>query len=477
MVLESAARVLRGMLEGWIDPLEHAESVLARIREWEPRVHAYLSLRTGEVISIAEDAARRIRSGRARRLEGLIVAVKDNIFTSSMPTTAASRFLEGFTPGYSATVVERLEREGAIIVGKTNMDEFGMGSTTENSAFGPTRNPIDTDRVPGGSSGGSAAALAYGGADLALGSDTGGSVRLPAAYTGIVGLKPTYGAVSRYGLVPYANSLEQIGPMGRSVMDVALLYSVIAGHDPRDATSLPGYTPPEPDRLGPADPRSVRICVVQELVEGAHSGVRDVITRLLRELEEAGARVEEASIPELRGALASYYTIATAEAASNLARYDGSIYRCRLSPPPRNWEDLVVRSRTECFGSEVKRRILMGVYALSTGYREMAYLAATGLRRRIRDAVRRLTGRCVLASPTSPEPPPLLGEKLVDPASMYLLDLDTVTANLAGVPALTQPAGTYGGLPVGIQWMGPPKGEEELFRLGLLVEVLKGWSR
>ena len=453
MELLSARETLALMREG-MSPVEHAEEVLARIEEWEPRVRAYLSLRPrNEILAEAREAERRYREGRARPLEGLLVAVKDNIVTRCLPTTAASRFLEGFKPGYVATVVERLRGLGAIIVGKTNMDEFAMGSTTENSAFYPTRNPLDTDRVPGGSSGGSAAALAYGGADLALGSDTGGSIRLPAAYTGLYGLKPTYGMVSRYGLIPYANSLEQIGSMARTAGDLDMLFSAIGAPDARDATSY----------FRPGRAVAGGMCVLRELSEDVGAGVARVLDRFVQELREHNIRIEWVRVPELRGALAAYYTIAVAEAASNLARYDGGLYKCRRLPrEPRDWWDLVELSRTECFGSEVKRRILMGVYVLSRSYRWEGYIKATRLRRRIRDAILRLSRRCLLLSPTSPEPPPRLGEKSRDPYSMYLLDLDTVTANLAGVPAVSFPAGTSGGLPVGLQLMGPPGSDRGL---------------
>ncbi|MCE4625161.1 MAG: Asp-tRNA(Asn)/Glu-tRNA(Gln) amidotransferase subunit GatA [Desulfurococcales archaeon] len=478
MPFESAWRLKEEMISGDLDPVEHAAHVLERIRRWEGSVHAYLSLRReDEILGDTGRAVERLRSGKARPLEGLLVAVKDNIMTLDLPTTAASKMLKGFKPGYEATVVERLRAAGAIITGKTNMDEFAMGSTTELSAYGPTRNPVDLERVPGGSSGGSAAVLAYGGADLALGSDTGGSIRLPASFTGTVGLKPTYGAVSRYGLIPYANSLEQIGPMGRSVRDVALLFSVIAGWDPRDATTLRRTGWVDPENLAPLDPHSLRICTPEELLEGTDASVAKRFDSLLGELEESGAVVEEVRIPVLREALPAYYTIAMAEAASNLARYDGSLYPCRPSTRPRSWEELVERTRTECFGSEVKRRILMGVYVLSEGYRDQFYLAATRIRRLIRNAMMAATRRCIVASPTGPVPAPRLGERIGDPLKLYALDVQTVTANLAGIPSLSQPMGRVMGLPVGVQWMGPSMGEETLLRLGLLVEEVLGYGR
>ncbi len=460
-----------------VDPIAHIEDILGKIERNEKSIHAFLHIKSHEeLLASARRAARRIKEGKARILEGAVVALKDNIITRDMPTTAASRMLVGFTPGYDATVVKRLRRAGAIIIGKTNMDEFGMGSTTELSGFGPTRNPLDPELVPGGSSGGSAALLVYGGADLALGSDTGGSIRLPAAFTGIVGLKPTYGAVSRYGLIPYANSLEQIGPMARSVRALALLLDVISGLDRRDSTSLspPWKQSRSLHELDPIDPSGLRICLVDELMENTDPAILKAIDTLVGELEENGAIVEEIKIPILKDALPAYYVIAMAEAASNLARYDGTLYPCGQNIEAESWEDLVRKTRTLCFGPEVKRRIMMGAFVLSEGYRDEYYISATRIRRLVREALRMATKNCIVASPVSPVFPPRLGERLGSPLELYALDVQNVVANLAGLPSLAQPIGWHGHLPVPVQWIGPAWGEPLLIRIGLLVEEMRG---
>jgi len=468
-----AVETLRLISEGSLTPTEHVSEVLEVVRDREPQVRAYITLRSPERLEAeAKEVERRLRQGERLRLAGLLVAVKDNISTSFMPTTAGSRILSDYVPPYNATVVERVIREGGIVIGKTNMDEFAMGSTTELSAYWPTRNPWDLTRVPGGSSGGSAAVLAYGGADLALGSDTGGSVRLPAAYTATVGLKPTYGLVSRYGLIPYANSLEQISPMARSVEDLALLLDVISGHDARDATSLSVkpdgiYPPPEPD------PRRLRVCLPREMLGGSEEPIRDAIERTLDRLSSQGVEVDyDASIPSLSEALPIYYTIALAEAASNLARYDGKLYPFIVGGP--TYTETASGTRAQGFGWEVKRRIVLGVMALSEGYRDEYYLAAARGRRIIRDEILKLTSRCFIAGSVSPVLPPRLGERITDPLKLYALDIYTVVANLAGVPSLALPVGFHGGLPIGMQVMGPPLSEPQLLSLGLLIEEVTG---
>ncbi len=472
-LIRTATDVLELIQGGSMKPTEHLADVLDAIESWEGRVHAFITLEDrARLEERARDVERRLRAGERLRLAGLLVAVKDNISTSFLPTTAGSRVLEGYVPPFNATVVERVLREGGIVIGKTNMDEFAMGSTTELSAFGPTRNPWDLERVPGGSSGGSAAALAYGGADLALGSDTGGSVRLPAAYTATYGLKPTYGLISRYGLIPYANSLEQIGPMARSVEDLALLLSVIAGRDGRDATSLG----PSAFRLnegeGP-EPGKIRVCVPRELIEGAEEPVRRAIELTLERLSREGVELDfDASLPSLRWALPVYYTIALAEAASNLSRYDGKLYPFVRAAP--TYTETASLTRREGLGWEVKRRILLGVMALSEGYRDDYYVAATKGRRLIRDEVLRLSSRCLVAGAVSPVLPPRIGERVSDPVKLYALDVYTVVANLAGVPSLALPIGFHGGLPIGMQLMGPPGGERALLAAGMLVEELTG---
>ncbi|MFZ8789396.1 MAG: Asp-tRNA(Asn)/Glu-tRNA(Gln) amidotransferase subunit GatA [Acidilobaceae archaeon] len=471
--LKQAWELARDFREGVEDPVEHLYNVFEAINRWEARVNAYISLESPDLlVEEVERISRSIRVGeKIGKLAGLLVSVKDNICTSFLPTTAGSRMLDPYTPPYNATVVERLLEEDAMVVGKTNLDEFAMGSTTELSAFGPTRNPWDLERVPGGSSGGSAASLAYGGSDLSLGSDTGGSARLPAAYTATVGLKPTYGLVSRYGLIPYGNSLEQISPMARSVRDVALLLDVIGGWDPLDATSL-RVDRPRTFTVSKADPRKVTMCVVKELSEGAEEVIEKAYWRILKKLESEGVELRDEKLPVASKALPAYYTIAFAEAASNLARYDGIFYPTKGGGS--SWEEEVELARMKGFGREVKKRILMGVYALSEGYRDEYYIAATKVRRVVRDEVLRMTRSCIIASQASPILPPRLGERLDDPLKLYAMDVYTVIANLAGVPAMVQTIEFHNGLPIGVQWIGKPLGEGELVSLGLLVEELTG---
>lgn len=421
-------------------------------------------------IALDSQAGRR-RGPRDGPLAGIPVAVKDNLVTAGFPTTCGSRILEGFRSPYEATAVRRLRRGGAVIVGKTNMDEFGMGSSTENSAFGPTRNPWHRERVPGGSSGGSAAAVAAGIVPVAVGSDTGGSVRQPASFCGVVGIKPTYGRVSRYGLVAFASSLDQVGALGRTVRDAATLLEVLSGHDPRDATSVDRPVPP----LTAACERGVRGLVVGVPREYFPSGLDPVVRRLaeraLGALEGAGAEVRDVSLPHTRYAIPAYYVIAPAEASSNLARYDGVRFgrRCREADTT---EQLYELSRSEGFGTEVKRRILLGTYALSAGYYDAYYGRAQEARAVIaRDFERTFRdGVDVLFTPTSPTPAFRLGERIHDPYRMYLSDVFTVTANLAGVPALSVPVGLAEGLPVGGQLMAAHWREDTLLAAAALLE-------
>jgi len=407
-------------------------------------------------------------------LAGRTVAVKDNISTEGVRTTCGSRMLEGYIPPYDATVVERLRAAGATVVGKTNMDEFGMGGTTETSAFGPTRNPVDPDRVPGGSSGGSAAAVAAGEADLALGSDTGGSVRNPAAFCGVVGIKPTYGLVSRYGLVAYANSLEQIGPLAPTVEGAAELLDVVAGPDERDATTRDPAGAAEADAAGPGsyaaaadgDVDGLTVGVVTDLVEGADDAVVGAFRDALDELEAAGAALVDVSLDSLEHAVQAYYVIATGEASSNLARFDGVRYGVS-GGRDGDWNESFAAAREEGFGAEVKRRILLGTFALSAGYHEKYYAKAQDAREWIRrDFERALSEADVLASPTMPVLPPERGESLDDPLQLYLMDANTVPVNLANLPAISVPAGEAAGLPVGLQLVGPTFGERRLVRAG-----------
>ncbi|WP_435128583.1 Asp-tRNA(Asn)/Glu-tRNA(Gln) amidotransferase subunit GatA [Halobaculum sp. D14] len=406
------------------------------------------------------------------------VAVKDNISTEGVRTTCGSEMLADYVPPYDATVVERLKAAGATIVGKANMDEFGMGGTTETSAFGAVENPVDTDRVPGGSSGGSAAAVAAGDADLALGSDTGGSVRNPAAFCGVVGIKPTYGLVSRYGLVAYANSLEQVGPLAPTVEDAAALLDVIAGPDPNDATTTDRGADSAYAAAADADVDGFTVGIPTELVEGADDAVVDVFEAAVDDLEARGVDTVEVSLPSVEHAVQAYYVIAMSEASSNLARFDGVRYGGAGSDSAgggsgdENWNDAFASVREEGFGDEVKRRILLGTYALSAGYHDKYYKKAQDARAWVaQDFDDALGDADVLATPTMPVLPPERGESLDDPLSLYLMDANTVPVNLANLPAISVPAGDVDGLPVGMQFVGPKYGEDAIIRAASAVEA------
>ncbi|WP_251343529.1 Asp-tRNA(Asn)/Glu-tRNA(Gln) amidotransferase subunit GatA [Haloplanus halophilus] len=403
-------------------------------------------------------------------LSGRTVAVKDNISTEGVRTTCGSEMLAEYVPPYDATVVERLKAAGTTVVGKTNMDEFGMGTTTETSAFGPTKNPVDESRVPGGSSGGSAAAVAAGEADVALGSDTGGSIRCPAAFCGVVGIKPTYGLVSRYGLVAYANSLEQIGPLAPTVEAAAELLEVIAGPDERDATTREEGADADYASAADGDVEGLSIGVPTELIEGADDRVVEQFRAALDDLEARGAETHEVSLPSVERAVQAYYVIAMSEASSNLARFDGVRYGPDADVEG-NWNESFARVREEGFGDEVKRRILLGTYALSAGYHDKYYAKAQDARAWLkRDFDEALAEADVLASPTMPVLPFELGESLDDPLQMYLADANTVPVNLANLPAISVPAGRADGLPVGLQLIGPTFGERDIIRAASAVE-------
>ncbi|MDR0438858.1 MAG: Asp-tRNA(Asn)/Glu-tRNA(Gln) amidotransferase subunit GatA [Methanocalculaceae archaeon] len=411
-----------------------------------------------------------IPSSAAGPLAGIRVAVKDNISTKNIPTTCASKMLLGYIPPYDAHAVELLKAAGATIAGKTNMDEFGMGTTTENSAFGPTLNPRDTTRVTGGSSGGSAAVVAAGIVRMALGSDTGGSIRCPASYCGIVGLKPTYGRVSRYGLIAYANSFEQIGPMAANVTDVARLFSVIAGGDHRDSTSV--------DK--PYDFTELHASVEGKIIgipkeyfgEGIDTNIAKIIETSIDKFEELGAVTLEVSLPSLQYALSAYYITCTCEASSNLGRFDG----VRYGPKPEMtnlWHDAYTKIRETGFGPEVRRRILLGTFALSTGYYGKYYVKAQHAKQLIRHDFRRVLTDCdLLAGPTMPGIAPKIGELVDDPLRMYQTDILTIPANIAGIPAISLPCGTFHGMPVGLQLMGKIFGEEVLLNAALAFEEM-----
>ncbi|AOW80474.1 aspartyl-tRNA(Asn)/glutamyl-tRNA(Gln) amidotransferase subunit A [Halodesulfurarchaeum formicicum] len=398
------------------------------------------------------------------------VAVKDNISTEGVRTTCGSEMLEEYVPPYDATVVSRLKAAGATIVGKTNMDEFGMGTTTETSAFGPTRNPVDEDHVPGGSSGGSAAAVKNGDADVALGSDTGGSIRCPAAFTGTVGIKPTYGLVSRYGLVAYANSLEQIGPIASTVREAAELLSVIAGPDEHDGTTREAGAAVDYAAVADGDVEGLTIGIPTELVEGSEPGVRERFEAGLETLREQGARTVEVDLPSVEYAVAAYYVIAMSEASSNLARFDGVRYGVS-GGFEGDWNEAFAKSRSDGFGEEVIRRILLGTFALSEGYHDKYYKQAQEARSWVKqDFDAAFEEADVLATPTMPVLPPKLGESLDDPLQMYRIDANTVPVNLANLPAISVPVGEHEGLPVGFQLIGPAFGEEQIIRAGSALE-------
>lgn len=431
------------------------KDVFERIESVEDKIGAYICRTKEHALERAREVDRQIKNGeKISPLSGIPVAIKDNICTKGIRTTAGSKILSGFVPPYSATVVKKLEAAGAAMAGKTNMDEFAMGSSTENSAFLTTRNPWDTGRVPGGSSGGSAAAVSAGEAVCSLGSDTGGSIRQPAAFCGVVGMKPTYGAVSRYGLIAFASSLDQIGPLTRDVTDCALVLNVICGHDPHDSTSakfdVPDYTSFLSD-----DVRGLKIGVPEEfMVEGIDPGVRGSVEKAMRLLETLGASVEYTSLPHNKYALPTYYLIAPAEASSNLARYDGVRYGYRAGEA-KDVVDMFMKTRSQGFGSEVKRRIMLGTYALSAGYYDAYYLKALKVRTLIKqDFERAFEKYDLLLSPTAPTPAFRFGEKIDDPLQMYLSDICTMPANLAGIPAISLPCGFVDGMPVGLQLMG-----------------------
>jgi aspartyl-tRNA(Asn)/glutamyl-tRNA(Gln) amidotransferase subunit A len=464
----TALGIAAAVRSGERSAVEVVEEHLARIAEREGEIHAFNAVLADEARAAAEAVDRGDRQGA---LAGVPVAIKDNLCTRGIATTCSSRILEGWRPPYDATVVSRILAAGAVNIGKTNLDEFAMGSSTENSAFGPTRNPHDTSRVPGGSSGGSAAAVAAGFAPLSLGSDTGGSIRQPAALCGVVGVKPTYGLVSRYGLVAFASSLDQVGPFATTVADAALLLEVIAGHDPMDSTSIDRPSPSLVDVLdGGVD--GLRIGVLRELVdaEGIAPDVRRRTEEAAEALAAAGAKVEEASVPAATLGLSAYYLIAPAEASSNLARYDGVRYGLRVDAP--NTGLMNEASRTAGFGAEVKRRIMLGTYALSAGYYDAYYGKAQQVRTLIiRDFRAAYEQFDLLLSPTSPTTAFPLGAKVDDPLTMYLNDVCTIPTNLAGDPAMSVPFRTGDdGLPVGVQLLAPALGEATMFRAAAVLE-------
>ncbi|HSQ36367.1 MAG TPA: Asp-tRNA(Asn)/Glu-tRNA(Gln) amidotransferase subunit GatA [Acidimicrobiia bacterium] len=458
-----------------------ASALLAAVRRraaaTEAQLHAYLTIDAGGAERAAAGADAAFAAGRdPGPLAGIPLAVKDNLVTRGVETTCGSRILAGYHPPYDATVVARLRQGGAVIVGKTNMDEFAMGSSTENSAYGPTRNPWDPERVPGGSSGGSAAVVAAGSALGALGSDTGGSIRQPAALCGVVGLKPTYGLVSRYGLVAFASSLDQVGPFARTVADAATLFEAIAGHDPSDATSYRGPVPEVRSTLD-AGPGGLRVGIITELAgEGSEPAVLAAFRRTLEGLAAAGASVRELSLPSMDHALDAYYLIAPAECSANLARFDGVRYGLRL--PGDTVEQMMGASRRDGFGPEVTRRILLGTYALSAGYYDAFYGQAQKVRTLVIEDFAAAYGQVdVLVTPTSPTTAFPIGERAEDPLAMYLADVCTIPCNLGGGPGISVPVGLdEAGLPIGFQLLAPALGEAVLLRAARAVEALAGFT-
>jgi aspartyl-tRNA(Asn)/glutamyl-tRNA(Gln) amidotransferase subunit A len=452
-----------------ISATEVTQAHLDRIAAVDDKVHAFLHVARADAMQQARDVDKRRTSGEELGpLAGVPVAVKDLFATVGMPTTCGSRILEGWMPPYESTITTRLRQQGAILIGKTNMDEFAMGSSTENSAYGPSRNPWDLDKVPGGSSGGSAAAVAAYEAPLALGTDTGGSIRQPAAVCGIVGTKPTYGGSSRYGVVAFASSLDTPGPFGRNVVDTALLHEAMSGHDRLDSTSIDAPVPPVVAAAKQADISGMRIGVVTDLSgDGYQPGVMARFTEAVTLLENLGAKVVELSCPHFAYALPAYYLIAPSECSSNLARFDGMRYGLRADVPGGDAEEVMAATRAAGFGAEVKRRIILGAYALSSGYYDAYYGKAQQVRTLIiRDFDAAFAQVDVLVSPVTPTVAFNIGERADDPVAMYLADLCTIPADLAGNAAISVPCGLADGLPVGLQVMAPALADDRLYRVG-----------
>ncbi|NEQ35194.1 MAG: Asp-tRNA(Asn)/Glu-tRNA(Gln) amidotransferase subunit GatA [Okeania sp. SIO3I5] len=462
--------------------VEITQEALERINQLEPKLKSFICVTAEKAIEQARQVDAKIATGeKIGPLAGIPIAVKDNMCTRGIPTTCGSKILENFIPPYESTVTQKLVDAGAVILGKTNLDEFAMGSSTENSAYQVTSNPWDVERVPGGSSGGSAAAVASEECVVALGSDTGGSIRQPASFCGVVGMKPTYGLVSRYGLVAYASSLDQIGPFSRTVKDSAILLQAIAGYDPKDSTSLnvsiPDYTKNLRPNLRPKG--QIRIGLIQETFgEGLDSSVLQAFTKAVELLQELGAEIQVVSCPRFRYGLPTYYIIAPSEASANLARYDGVKYGFR-SPESENLLNMYAKTRAEGFGSEVKRRIMIGTYALSAGYYDAYYLKAQKVRTLIKEDFDKAFAQVdILACPTAPTTAFKVGEKTDDPLSMYLSDLMTIPVNLAGLPALSLPCGfDQEGLPIGMQLIGNVLKEGLLFEVAHVYEQSNDWNK
>jgi aspartyl-tRNA(Asn)/glutamyl-tRNA(Gln) amidotransferase subunit A len=478
MLPQTAAEIRRAIAAGRASATDICAAALERIGALNAQLNTFRTVDAERARARAAELDRRRSELAALPLLGVPIAVKDNICTRALRTTASSRILESYVPPYDAAVIERLEAAGAVLVGKTNCDEFAMGSSTENSAFGPTRNPWNLDRIPGGSSGGSAAAVAARMVPIALGSDTGGSIRQPAALCGVVGLKPTYGRVSRYGLLAFASSLDQIGPIATTVEDAALALSVIAGHDPRDATASRAAVPEFSTETSGDSLKGVRIGVPRDVVgEGIDDGVRAAFEQAMTVLADRGAALVDVALPHSRHAIPVYYLIATAEASSNLARYDGVRYGMRA--PADALIAMYEKTRGSGFGAEVKRRIMLGTYVLSAGYYDAYYLKAQQVRTLINSDYDAAFDKAdLVAMPTSPTAAFPIGERIADPVQMYLADVFTVGANLAGLPAISVPCGfTADGLPVGLQLTARRMDESTALRAAAAYEQVTAWNR
>lgn len=466
------------LLKGEVTPLEVAEAFIKRIEETDDALHSFITVTKEQALEQARKQQNEWDKYKDYPLAGIPGAIKDNISTAGIRTTCGSHMLENYVPPFNATVVERLKRSGSLFVGKTNMDEFAMGSSTEHSFFGPTANPWDLNRVPGGSSGGSAAAVAAGQALYALGTDTGGSIRQPAAFCGVVGIRPTYGLVSRYGAVAFASSLDQIGPITRTVADCALVLEVISGHDPLDSTSHPNADTNFTAALHP-EVKGLRIGVPREYfdVDGIESGVRAQVEKAIALLEEAGAEVKEISLPHTHYALPVYYIIAPAEASSNLARFDGVRFGHR-SENSRDLDELFSRTRSEGFGAEVKRRIMLGTYTLSAGYYDAYYKKAQQVRTLVAEDFSRAFAEVdVICTPTTPTVAFERGDKLDNPYAMYLSDIMNIPAALAGLPVVSVPCGQSNGLPVGMQIIGPAFADARVLQVAYAYEQRSDFQR
>jgi len=479
MPYSSLSDIQNRLNSGETTAVKVAQLYLDRIAAFNDTLNAFIHIDPAHVLAQAEASDKYRAEHDARPLEGLPIAVKDIFCTQDGPTQCCSNILKDFHAPYDAEVITKLKEAGAVLVGKTNMDEFAMGSSNETSAFGPCRNPWDTDCIPGGSSGGSAAAVAAALTPAALGTDTGGSIRQPAALTGITGLKPTYGRVSRRGIIAFASSLDQAGPMTRTVKDSAMITAAISGHDPRDATSVADA--PAIDWLAACESRDMKGLKIgkpkEYFVDGMDAEVRASVEAALKKCEELGAEIIDISLPNTEHAVAAYYVIAPSEASANLSRYDGVRFGHRCENP-EDLLDMYSRSRDEGFGSEVKRRILTGAFALSSGYYDAYYLKAQQVRTLIQqDFIQAFEQVDVIATPTSPIPAFRLGEKTDDPLTMYLSDIFTIAVNLAGLPGLSQPCGFANNLPVGLQWIGPAWREDTVLSAAAAYEGATEWSR